>query len=89
MKKKEAFETFDITEKCGVCEHAEILDQLGSCLCDCKGVVDENYHCRRFCYDITKRIPVRKRASECASFSLSDHKGSAESVLQPELPEGL
>ena len=63
MKKKSLYESLDITRACMYCENAEILDKLNACLCKKKGVVDPNYQCGKFKYDLTKRKPVKKKSS--------------------------
>ena len=42
---------------CGICEYASAHEEEGYMLCSKKGKVEKEHICRRFSYDITKRIP--------------------------------
>ncbi len=58
MKKKDRYELDKI---CAYCERATTLAGGEHVLCEKKGVVTEGYHCRKFIYDPTKRIPKRSK----------------------------
>ena len=49
---------------CALCEHASPLKGLEGVLCKYKGVVPEDYNCRKFSYDILKREPSPVRVSK-------------------------
>ncbi len=43
---------------CAFCEHASLLSDENTVLCDKKGVVDAFHRCRKFRYDLLKRKPL-------------------------------
>lgn len=43
---------------CALCQNAT-GPLLGNMICRYRGPVDQQFHCRRFCYDILKRQPKR------------------------------
>lgn len=43
---------------CAYCEFATVLEDGQNVLCNKKGVVRDNYSCRKFIYDPLKRKPV-------------------------------
>ena len=48
----------NIEPACKHCESARLhIDGKHEVLCERRGVVGENYHCRKYVYDPTKRIP--------------------------------
>ena len=53
FKKKEA----DYRKVCLYCENASPLPNSDEVICKTKGVVSEDYSCRKFLYDPLKRIP--------------------------------
>lgn len=53
-KKKELPEE---SRACGYCEHATLLGDSGSCICDSKGVVLCDGYCKRFSLDMLKLKP--------------------------------
>ena len=56
---KKYYEELDISEVCALCEHACGIYSDTECLCRFRGVVENDFHCRKFVYDLTKRIPHR------------------------------
>lgn len=44
---------------CGLCEYSRSCDEKGYMICSRKGKVEYEQVCRRFSYDITKRIPKK------------------------------
>ncbi len=57
MKKRDLYETFDIEESCAFCEYASPLSDHREVLCRYKGVVQTTYRCKKFTYDLLKRVP--------------------------------
>ncbi len=53
MKRKD----IEIEKICAMCEHSEDIFDGENVLCHRKGVVPATYKCRRFSYDILKRVP--------------------------------
>ena len=49
----------DISPSCSYCRHGRLSPDGETALCRKKGVVDKDFHCRRFEYDILKRQPKR------------------------------
>jgi hypothetical protein len=45
---------------CGLCEYAVAHEEEGYMLCSKKGKVEKMGTCRKFSYDITKRIPKKR-----------------------------
>lgn len=50
---------YEITKCCVYCEKSTLLAGEEYVLCPRKGVVSQNYVCRRFLYDPLKRIPKK------------------------------
>ena len=50
----------DYQNICLFCEHATQLKINNNVLCKYKGVVEEDYVCRKFIYDPLKRTPAPK-----------------------------
>ena len=48
----------ELPRVCEYCENAVKIADDEFVLCQHKGVVDKGYCCRRFSYDILKRIPL-------------------------------
>ena len=44
---------------CAMCEYAAPLFDSDTVLCQKKGVVMKDHHCRRFSYDPLKRVPPK------------------------------
>lgn len=42
---------------CRFCQHARLIDDSDNVLCSHKGVVREDFFCRKFAYDFLKRDP--------------------------------
>ena len=57
--KKKLCEQYDISKKCAFCEYASKTLDESKMLCKKKGVVNSEYVCRAFAYDLMKRIPKR------------------------------
>ena len=55
MAKKES----DLTKACGFCRFASAIAGTEEMLCEHRGVVSQEYHCRKFIYDPLKRVPRR------------------------------
>ncbi|MDD6312636.1 MAG: hypothetical protein PUB08_04100 [Firmicutes bacterium] len=53
--------TDDLPAICLYCEHSAPLDTEENVICEKKGVVASNYHCRRFFPDLLK-MPVEVHA---------------------------
>ncbi len=57
--KKKLFEQYDISKKCAFCEYASSTLDETKMLCKKKGVVNSEYACLSFRYDLMKRVPKR------------------------------
>lgn len=57
--KKKILEQYDITKKCAFCEFASKTLDESKMLCKKKGVVNAEYCCFNFRYDLMKRAPKR------------------------------
>ena len=57
--KKKIFSQYDITKSCAFCEFASKTLDESKMLCKKKGVVDAEYSCLAFRYDLMKRAPKR------------------------------
>ncbi|MCI8589912.1 MAG: hypothetical protein HFE77_04295 [Clostridiales bacterium] len=55
MSKEQAIER---PQFCAFCEHAVCIADRENVLCKHKGVVNKEYRCRHFSYDLLKRIPT-------------------------------
>ena len=47
----------DYVKTCALCENASVLKGGNGILCKQKGIVSEDYSCRKFVYDPLKRTP--------------------------------
>ena len=54
---------YDIEEMCRTCEHAELLVDTDTVLCERKGIVRADSVCRKFIYDVLKRVPPKNNVS--------------------------
>ena len=43
---------------CAYCKSGSVINE-GQVICSRRGVVDSADHCRHFCYDPLKRVPLR------------------------------
>ncbi|HIR11378.1 MAG TPA: hypothetical protein IAB30_04185 [Candidatus Fimenecus excrementavium] len=68
MKKKTDAEK--IAPKCEYCAYGRLSPDKETVLCEKKGVVERDGHCRKYKYDILKREPRRPRKLQ--SFSEED-----------------
>ena len=57
--KKKLCEQYDISKKCAFCEYASKTLDEEKMLCKKKGVVNAEYSCMAFRYDLMKRAPKR------------------------------
>ena len=57
--KKKLCEQYDISKKCAFCEYASKTLDEEKMLCKKKGVVNAEYACMSFRYDLMKRAPKR------------------------------
>ena len=53
--KKKLLEELDIAKKCAFCEHASETLSPDCMICKRRGVVNADFHCRAFAYDLMKR----------------------------------
>ncbi|MGP1360901.1 MAG: hypothetical protein ACTTK5_00480 [Candidatus Fimenecus sp.] len=60
----------NITPSCAYCTHAKIAKDNETFLCLKKGIVSNDYSCKKYSYDIFKRIP--KRLNNFQNFSEND-----------------
>lgn len=60
--KKKLLEEYDIAKKCAFCEYASGTLCPDRMVCKKKGVVNADYSCRAFVYDLMKRQPKRMPA---------------------------
>ncbi|MBE6827660.1 MAG: hypothetical protein E7514_03475 [Ruminococcaceae bacterium] len=70
--KKSLFNTEDISPACEYCQYGRPAPDGKTVLCPKKGVVKNDFHCRKYKYDIMKRVP--KRAPKMQEFSEDDFK---------------
>ena len=68
--KKTVYNTDNISPTCAYCLVGKPAPDGETVLCPKKGVVAKDYSCRRFKYDIMKRVP--KKAPKLQSFSEED-----------------
>lgn len=61
----------DIEKNCSYCKYAGKIDDT-TYLCSKKGVVSVCDHCRRFCYDPLKRVPVRAKPKDFSKIDEMD-----------------
>ncbi len=47
----------DLPCVCECCEHAAVINDELNVLCELRGIVSREYHCRKFAYDPLKRVP--------------------------------
>ena len=50
----------DITPMCLYCEHGKQIHSTDDVICDKKGIVKADYHCRKFVYTPINRTPPKK-----------------------------
>lgn len=62
----------NISPSCAYCIHSKKSKDNKNFLCLKKGVVSSDYSCKKYSYDIFKRIP--KRLNKLHSFSEDDFK---------------
>lgn len=68
--KKTVYNTDNISPACAYCLFGKPAPDGETVLCSKKGVVAKEYSCRKFKYDIMKRVP--KKAPKLQSFSEED-----------------
>ena len=49
----------DTPKVCGYCRYASAIAGAEEMLCEHRGVVSQEYRCRKFVYDPLKRVPRR------------------------------
>lgn len=62
--KKIKFFNKNIEKRCEYCLHSQKYEGIGEILCNYKGAVEPDHHCRRFKYDILKRQPKKLRTED-------------------------
>ena len=67
---KSLYNTENLSPKCEYCANGRPSPDGVNVLCKKMGVVSRDFHCKRFKYDIMKRVP--KRAPELQSFEEED-----------------
>lgn len=55
--KSKKFKCPEENRACGYCEHATLLGDSGTCICDRKGMVKDDGVCRKFSLDLLKLNP--------------------------------
>lgn len=70
--RKSVFNTVSISPACAYCQHGKPSPDGETVLCVKKGVVAKDYKCRKYKYDIMKRVP--RRAPELQQFDEDDFK---------------
>ncbi len=60
----------DISPSCSYCAHGKSAPDGESVLCKKKGIVEKDFACRNFSYDVLKRQP--KRPAPLAKFNSED-----------------
>lgn len=68
--KKTVFNTENISPACAYCLIGKPAPDGETVLCPKKGVVAKDYSCKKFKYDIMKRVP--KKSPKLQSFSQED-----------------
>ncbi len=68
--KKSVYNTQSVSPSCSYCLLGKPAPDGKSVLCPKKGVVAKDFSCKKFKYDIMKRVP--KKAPELKSFSKED-----------------
>ena len=68
--KKTVFNTENIEPKCEYCQFGKLSADGETVLCPKKGVMNKNSKCRKYRYDIMKRVP--RRAPKLPSFEKDD-----------------
>lgn len=61
----------DIEAKCALCQKAELIPGTNQVLCEKYGVVEYNYVCKKYKYDIFKK-KVRRRGALDTNYSEED-----------------
>lgn len=62
----------NITPSCSYCKYSKMSKDNKTFLCLKKGVVSSDFSCKKYSYDIFKRIP--KRFNKLLTFSEDDFK---------------
>lgn len=62
----------EISPSCSYCMHGKLAPNGENVLCMKKGVVEKDFACRKFKYDVLKRQPKRQR--ELEKFDAEDFK---------------
>ena len=70
--KKSVFNTVNISPACAYCQHGKPSPDGETVLCVKKGIVAKDYKCRKYKYDIMKRVP--RRVPELQQFNEDDFK---------------
>ncbi len=83
MKKRDLYEVYDIEESCAFCEHASPLSDDREVLCRYKGVVQVSYRCKKFTYDLLKRIPS-PRIMSLPAIDFEEENAGEPSSLETE-----
>ncbi len=47
----------DLPCVCEFCEHAALIHDEYNVLCEFRGIVNREYHCKKYVYDPLKRVP--------------------------------
>lgn len=68
--RKKLFNEKDISPSCSYCEHGKTAPDGESVLCKKRGVVEKDFSCKKFSYDVLKRHP--KRPLPLEEFSADD-----------------
>lgn len=58
--------------KCYFCEHGKRIPNTSDVICSKKGIVSEEYVCKKYSYDIFKREVKRKANLNTSKFSRED-----------------
>ena len=68
--KKAVFNTENIEPKCEYCQFGKLSADGETVLCIKRGIMNKNSKCRKYVYDIMKRVP--RKAPKMQSFSEED-----------------
>ncbi len=63
----------EIEPYCIYCVHSKPIGSM-QVICPKHGIVSTNYHCRKYKYDPTKRIPPEPAAMDIECFTAEDFK---------------
>ncbi len=72
MKLKKLLNKKEISPSCSYCAHGKLSPDGATVLCKKKGVVEKDFACRKFTYDVLKRQP--KRPIELEKYNPEDFK---------------